>query len=95
MIFLPLGFPIKMLYTFLISDMRVSYLINLIVSDLITLIIFDGRSRWPRGLRHELSSLARTLGSWVRILLKAWMSVYAFILCLCCPVCIGSDLATG
>jgi hypothetical protein len=28
-----------------------------------------------RGLRHELSSPAQTLGSWVRIPLKAWMSV--------------------
>jgi hypothetical protein len=42
-------------------------------------------SHWPRGLRHELSSLARTLGSWVGIQLKAWMSV--FILCLYCCVC--------
>jgi hypothetical protein len=25
------------------------------------------RSQWPRGLRHELSSPAQTLGSWVRI----------------------------
>jgi hypothetical protein len=33
------------------------------------------RSQWPRGLRHELSSLARMLGSWVRIPFKAWMSV--------------------
>jgi hypothetical protein len=41
----------------------------------------------PRGLRHELSLLARTLGSWVRIPLKTWMFVRAFILCLCCPVC--------
>jgi hypothetical protein len=48
-----------------------------------------GLSWWPRGLGHELSSLARTLGSWVRIPLKAWMSVYAFILC------VGSGLATG
>jgi hypothetical protein len=40
------------------------------------------RSQWLRGLRHELSSLARTLGSWVRIPLKAWMSMCAFILCL-------------
>jgi hypothetical protein len=39
------------------------------------------RSQWPRGLRHELSSLTRTLGSWFRIPLEAWMSV--FILCLC------------
>jgi hypothetical protein len=45
------------------------------------------RSQWPRGLRHELSSLARTLGSWVRNPLKAWMSVCAFIMCLCCPLC--------
>jgi hypothetical protein len=44
------------------------------------------RSQWPRGLRHEPSSLAQTLGSWVRIPLKARMSVCAFILCLCCPV---------
>jgi hypothetical protein len=29
----------------------------------------------------------RTLGSWVRIPLKVWMSVYTFILCLCCRVC--------
>jgi hypothetical protein len=33
------------------------------------------RSQWPRGLRHEPSSPARTLGSWIRIPLKAWMSV--------------------
>jgi hypothetical protein len=45
------------------------------------------RSRLPRGLRRELSSVARTLGSWVRIPLKEWMS--EFILCLCCSVCIA------
>jgi hypothetical protein len=45
-------------------------------------------SQWPRGLKHELSSLTRKLGSWVRIPLKTWMSVLcAFILCLCRPVC--------
>jgi hypothetical protein len=45
------------------------------------------RSQWPRGLRHELSSLARMLGSWVRIPLKTRMSVMcAFTLCLCCSV---------
>jgi hypothetical protein len=47
-----------------------------------------GRSQWPRGLSHELSSLARTLRSWVRIPLKAWMSVScAFTLSLCYSVC--------
>jgi hypothetical protein len=46
------------------------------------------RSQWPSSLRHELYSLARKLGSWVRIALKASMSVlFAFILCLCCSVC--------
>jgi hypothetical protein len=46
------------------------------------------RSQWPRGLRHEQSSLAWTLGSWVWIPLKEWMSALcAFILCLCCSVC--------
>jgi hypothetical protein len=36
----------------------------------------EGRSQWLRDLRQELSSLARTLGSWVRIPLEAWMSVF-------------------
>jgi hypothetical protein len=38
-----------------------------------------GWSQWPCGLKHELSSLARTLGSWVRIPLEVWMSSCAFI----------------
>jgi hypothetical protein len=43
------------------------------------------RSQWPRRQRHELSSLR----SWVRIQLKAWMSILcAFILC------VGRGLAT-
>jgi hypothetical protein len=44
----------------------------------------------PRGLRHELSSLARTLGSWVRIPLEAWMSV-----CVYSVFVLGSGIATG
>jgi hypothetical protein len=42
------------------------------------------RSQWLHSLRHEMSLPAWILGSWVRIPLEAWM--YAFILCLCCPV---------
>jgi hypothetical protein len=38
------------------------------------------RSQWPRGLRHEMSSFARTLGPCDQISLKARC---AFILCLC------------
>jgi hypothetical protein len=36
------------------------------------------RSQWPPGLMHEPSSLARTLGSWVPIQFKAWMSVCVY-----------------
>jgi hypothetical protein len=44
--------------------------------------------QWPRGLRQELSSLPRTLGSWVRIPLKAWMSmcVYSVFVLFCVHV---------
>jgi hypothetical protein len=34
--------------------------------------------QWLHGLRHELSLLARKLGSCVRISLKAWMSVCVY-----------------
>jgi hypothetical protein len=39
------------------------------------------RSQWPRGVRHELSSPAQTLASWVRIPLEAWMSVFVYSVC--------------
>jgi hypothetical protein len=45
------------------------------------LIRFNCRTQWPRGLRHELSSLSRTLGSWVWIPLKACMSVSVHCAC--------------
>jgi hypothetical protein len=54
---------------------------SLIYSRYIAII---GRSRWPSGLRrHELSSLALTLGSWVRVPLKAWMSVLCAVYSVC------------
>jgi hypothetical protein len=50
----------------------------------------------PRGLRHELSSLARTLGSWVRIPLKAWMfGVCMRLFCVCVALCLGSRPETS
>jgi hypothetical protein len=36
------------------------------------------RPQWPRRLRHELSSLARALGLWVRIPFKAWIFVCVY-----------------
>jgi hypothetical protein len=53
------------------------------------------RTRWPRGLRHEPSSLARSLRSWVRIPLEEWISVYAFMLCLCYSVATGWSPVQG
>jgi hypothetical protein len=50
------------------------------------------RSQWPRCLRHEQSSSTWTLGSWVRIALEAWISVYVYSVC--DVLCEGSGLAT-
>jgi hypothetical protein len=51
-------------------------------SDVVVVLsAFACQSQLPRCLGHEPSSLARTLRSWVRTPLKAWMfGVYAFIL---------------
>jgi hypothetical protein len=51
------------------------------------------RLQWPRRLRHELSSLAPTLGSWVEIPLKAWVSVCVYSVSVL--FCVGSGLTTG
>jgi hypothetical protein len=54
------------------------------------------RSHQPRDLRHELSSLARTLGSWVRMALKAWMfGVCMCLFCVCVVLCLGRGFATS
>jgi hypothetical protein len=52
-----------------------------------------GADRSDRGLKHELSSPAPTLRSWVRIPLEAWM--YVCLFCVCVVLCVDSGLATG
>jgi hypothetical protein len=49
--------------------------------------------QWPRNLRHELPSLARTLGSWVRVPSKASLSVCVYSVFVLS--CVGSGLVTG
>jgi hypothetical protein len=51
------------------------------------------RLQWPRGLRNELFSPARTLGTWVRILFEALMFVYIYSVFVLS--CVGSGLAMG
>jgi hypothetical protein len=51
------------------------------------------RSQWPRGLRHEMSSPARTLGTWVRNPLETWTFVCVYSVFMLS--CVGSGLATG
>jgi hypothetical protein len=59
---------------------------------LLSFILRRRRSQWPRGLRHELSSPAQTLGSWVRIPLEAWMSVCIYtVFVLSCVQVAGAD----
>jgi hypothetical protein len=48
-----------------------------------------GRSQWPRGLRHELPSLARTLGSNPTHGMDVCVSLICYLLY------VGSGLATG
>jgi hypothetical protein len=67
------------------GDFKLFYILNFSLEVHFTTVLYKIADH--SGLRHELSLLARTLGSWVRIPLKAWMYVCAFILCLCCPVC--------
>jgi hypothetical protein len=57
---------------------------------LLRIAVVKCRSQWPLGLRQELPSLPRTVGSWVRIPLKAWISV-----CIYSVFVLGSCLATG
>jgi hypothetical protein len=53
-------------------------------------VVYYGADQWPRGLRHELSSPAQTLGSWVRIPLETWMSLCIYSVC--AVPCAGSGL---
>jgi hypothetical protein len=50
------------------------------------------RSKRPRRLPHEQSSPAQTLGSWVRVSLKVWMSMCVYFVCVCVVLCVKISL---
>jgi hypothetical protein len=83
----------KLKHSHVIPCLRSSFIVN-INGRLIALCLFtralhtNSRSEWQRGLKHEMPSPTQMQGSWVRIQLEAWVSV--FILCLSYPVQ-GSD----
>jgi hypothetical protein len=57
--------------------------------NILSACVVTWRSQWPRGLRHEPSLSARTLGSWVRI------PLYVRFFCVYVVLCVGSGLAMG
>jgi hypothetical protein len=73
------GCPEKEARNLSIGDNPVENRIGLLLISVCMYVCMNvGRSQWPRGLKHEPSLLGRTLGSWVRIPLKAWMSVCVY-----------------
>jgi hypothetical protein len=59
-------------------------------------ILPSGRSQQPRCLGHELSSLARMLGSWVRIPLRELMfGVCVHLFCVCVVLCVRNGFVTS
>jgi hypothetical protein len=65
--------------------------VNVVRSMFNILQLVIATSQCPRGLRHELSSLARKLRSRVRIPLKAWMSVFVRSFCVWVEALRGAD----
>jgi hypothetical protein len=60
-------------------DHAVPCVIDLIISNIFFHIKqCTSRSQRPHDLRHEPSSPARTVGSWIRIPLNAWMSLCVY-----------------
>jgi hypothetical protein len=59
----------------------------------IKLVVIMPTTVAARSKACEPSSPDRILGPWVRIPLKAWMSVCVF--CVCVVLCVGSGFATG
>jgi hypothetical protein len=79
------------------NDIRVFFFIFLSIIDLRHVsLLFRGfspvsRSKWSHVPKHILSSVARTLGSWLRIYTRARV----FFLCLFCSLYVGTSLEAG
>jgi hypothetical protein len=70
--------------TVLVNKLKILYYLILHYIILYYIILcYVCRTKWPRNLRHELPQRAQTFGSWVRIPLDEWMSVYSVCVVLC------------
>jgi hypothetical protein len=58
-----------------------------------TMVNYKGQSQLPCSMRHEMSSPAETLGSWVRIPLETWTSVR--VSSVFALPCIGTGFVSG
>jgi hypothetical protein len=65
------------------------------VQNIITLMYSLGRSQWPHGLRHKLSSLARSNAGIVGSNPTQGMDVCVCVYSVCVVLCVGSGLAMG
>jgi hypothetical protein len=85
------NFPVRSLLC--CGELQTNKITDHQVIIILVYVMVSSRSQWPRGRRDDMSSPARTLGSWVRIPLKArtFVCVYSvFVLS-----CTGSGLTTG
>jgi hypothetical protein len=77
-----LQFPSVLSPMFNYSCFKYCILISSVPQNMEIRRIIKSRSQWPRGIGHEMSSLAWTLGSWVRIPLEPWMFVCVYSVCI-------------
>jgi hypothetical protein len=84
--------PSNVLYPVLCSIL-ITCLSRLNVPDFINPVISSCRFQWPRGLRHDVSSLSRTLESFSNPTQD--MDVCVHLFCVCIALCVGSGLAKG
>jgi hypothetical protein len=91
---------LKISNVFLISLVRIVCPAHFIIRNLVNQIKYGKESRLPPTVAERskawIVSFARTLWSWVRMPLRAWMfGLYMRLFCVCVVLCLGRGLATS